>query len=299
MSLIKGSQSRCLVVVRAGRQSLHQRWIDEAGPLPFDLLVAAYEENVIDPSRREIQHILIPGPKVQGIATLFRRHSELLRDYSYIGLVDDDIDVSVTDLMLCFEIGASRHLEIWQPSLTWDSYFSYAAFLHNPLYKVRYTNFIEMQVPFFSAEALRRCLPLFDLGYETGIDQLWCRLSTESLYKYAVVDEISVRHTRPVGATAQQQGFDSRYDDSFRSLHARLSTSFHGPVVYAGILVNGHEIQSRIGIACLVPCVLPGLFSARVGRGFFLMRTLDHARHNLTRPINNSLISIPDRTMPD
>jgi hypothetical protein len=286
-------EPRFLVVVRAGRRSLHQRWLEETERLAFDLLIAAYEALEVPANRPEVRNVLIPGPKVKGIAELFRQCPEILKNYSHVALVDDDIDTAHVDLMRCFQMGVEHGFDVWQPSLTWNSHYSYAVFLNNPLYRIRYCNFIEMQTPFFSCEALARCLPLFELGYETGIDQLWCRLSPDPALKYGVVDAVAVQHTRPVGTTAKQQGFVGVYDDYFSSLHAKFGTRFWGPVVYGGILANGVRFKSRILTASLAIAVLPGLFATPVGRGFFVMRMLDHVRHNLTRPINNQPIVLP------
>jgi hypothetical protein len=289
----QSAAARFLVIVRAGRLSLHRRWLCKTERLPFDLLIAAYEEIEASRDRPEVQHVLIPGPKVRGLAELFRQRPGLLRDYSHIALIDDDMDVGHADLMRCFQIGVEHGLDIWQPSMTWNSYFSYAISLNNPAYQIRYCNFVEMGMPFFTSNALARCLPLFALGYETGIDQLWCRLSPDPEFKYAVVDSVSVCHTRAVGSTAAVQGFYHSYDDDLRSLNAKFNTRFRGPVVYGGILANGIRFKSRFLAACLALCTLPGFFVSPVGHAFFMMRLLDHVRHNLTRPVNNSPLIWP------
>jgi len=280
---------RFLVVVRAGRKSLHPQWLAERN---FALMVAWYEQPEIDPAAPApwLTYRDVPGPKVAGFAALFRSEPQLLEDYSHIALIDDDIAADATAIARCFAIGVECGLEIWQPSLTWSSFYSYAIFLHNPVTRLRYCNFIEMLCPFFSATALTRTLPLFDLGYETGIDRAWCRLSDDPLYKYAVVDAVEFTHTRPIGTTAKQQGFDRDYDEVLAAFEQQHGIVFQGPVVYGGMLKGGLRFSSRLLSTVISIAAMGAIVRSRVGARFSLMRLLDHVRHNLTRPIDNGRV---------
>jgi hypothetical protein len=240
-----------LVVVRAGSKSLHRGWIEVGRPRNFDLLVAAYAEDAPRVDDKGVSHIFLPGTKVRGFASLFKERAELLNRYRHIALVDDDIATTQADLDRSFAIGAAKNLTIWQPSLTWDSYFSYACFLSNASFKIRYTNFVEMMCPFFEASYLRKILPLFNLGYETGIDLVWTRFMEDPLFKAAVLDEVAVRHTKAVGVQKHLQGFrvDERYDERMQQLTALFDTAFLGAVSYAAVNPNGGIVTSRTEIA--------------------------------------------------
>ena len=201
-----GGSHKNLVVVRAGPNSLHPGWTQGPGEPEFDLLVAAYEAGSSDSSAEWL--IRLPGRKIAGYNELFRLHPELLERYEYIALFDDDIRVGKQDLNRLFSIGREYRLQLFQPTLSWDSYFSYAATLsERKRYVLRYTNIVEMMCPVFSASHLKLALPLFGLGYETGIDLVWTHLADDPWYKYAIIDDVVVRHTRPVGTTKAQQGF--------------------------------------------------------------------------------------------
>jgi hypothetical protein len=289
---ISSSSPRLLVVVRAGKRSLHAGWIGLEGRQDFTLAVAAYERLDESPLYPNVNYRDILGNKIRGYSRLFESEPALLEDYTHIALIDDDIRTDALDIGRCFQAGIEHGLEIWQPSLTWDSHFSYAVVLRNPVTHLRYCNFIEMMCPFFTVAALRRALPLFSLGHETGIDRFWCCLSDDPAFKYAVIDSVTVTHTRPIGTTARQQGFENGYDEAFAAIGKEFGAAFHGPVVYGGVLKGGLRFTSRILAAMISTLAAGAILCTPVGKIFGSMRLLDHIRHNLTRPINNDRISL-------
>jgi len=167
-------------------------------------------------------------------------------------------------------------------------------FLHNPLTRLRFVNFVEMMCPVFSASMLSRALPLFSVKLETGIDLLWCRLLDEAHYKFAVIDAVSVRHTRPVGQQRAAQGFigeDSEYQTVVDKMELRTGVTFRGPVAYAAVLRNGWRVEGRLRMTAIS---LITLLSTRKPKGsrWYYRAIVDHVRHNLTRPIRNEPINL-------
>jgi hypothetical protein len=287
------SMERNLVVVRAGRRSLHPRWLLREDP-EFDLLVAAYEETPGVPTSPRIREIFLPGRKIAGYYQLFRESPELLRVYDQIALFDDDLDCDAATINHLFSEGSRYSLELYQPSLTWDSYISYGVFLRNPITRLRFVNFIEMMCPVFSSSMLARALPLFAVGLETGIDLLWCRLLEESGYKFAVLDSVSARHTRLVGEKKSDQGFvgeNAEYQTVVDKMALQTGITFMGPVAYAAVLRNDRRVEGRIKMAALS---MAAIFSSQKPRGskWYYRPIVDHVRHNLTRPIANELINL-------
>ncbi len=205
MATLAPSRSRNLVITRAGSESLHAEWFKSAEP-DFDLLVTAYSQDA--PIADGEFRIFVPGPKVAGYAETFRRHPEIFDRYEYIALIDNDISADAAAINASFSTGRVEGLKLWQPSLTIDSYFTYAMTLRNPLFRLRFTDFVEMMCPFFEASALCSALPLFEMGFETGIDLAWVSPEMIRNQQAAVLDAVSVRHTRPVGVTKLEQGFD-------------------------------------------------------------------------------------------
>jgi hypothetical protein len=273
------------VITRAGAGSVHESWLSGPEARLFDLVVAEWQPTNIPIRHDGVTRELIPGPRNAGYAAYLARNAEIFEKYKYIALIDDDVLMSTDDLNRCFQIGERRYLQLWQPSLTWDSYFSYAFVLHNPLFELRYSNFIEMMCPFFSSELLRLATPTFSLGYLVGIDVIWTRLLKDGNLKYAVVDSVKARHTRPVGANKRLHGFSGGrgYGDEVAELLQRLDIEFRGPVVYAGVSKTGRLITNTWALSASVSAILPALQQSR-NRPFALARILDHARHIITRP---------------
>ena len=279
-----------LIIVRAGAQSRHSTFIGVDCRRNYDLLVTEYEDGVPYFEGDGIVYVSLPGNKLSGFNEIFIRHVEIFERYSHIALIDDDIETSGETLSASFEYGVSLGLQVWQPSLTWDSYFSYACFLNNPGFRVRYTNFVEMMCPFFSTQALRLIAPLFGLGYRTGIDLVWCRVLKEPFLKAAILDNVVVRHTRPIGATKAQRGYarHERYDDVFLRMLDDMGLTFRGNVVYAALDRNNNFIGSRLSILVRSTRILAAIRSSPQGGASFLRPATDHLRHLLYRPINLS-----------
>lgn len=281
------------VIVRAGRNSLHREWLS-GGAHRFDLLVAAYEE--LDPSHvaDAADYVVIPGYKVAGWRRYLARDWERLRRYSAVALMDDDISCSAEDIIRTFEAGMSAGLSIWQPSLSWDSYFSHAITLRHPTFRLRFTNFVEMQCPFMSRDYLELARPLFETGVEIGIDQVWCRLLQDNRYRAGVIDEVSVRHTRPVGSLRAAQGFvgeNAEYLDAIAHVKRSLGYEFRGAVSYAGITRSGHRIENKLLMSLLALAPLAG-WTASVNEDWFVRPILNHAGRNSLTPVDHERISV-------
>jgi hypothetical protein len=143
--------------------------------------------------------------------------------------------------------------------------------------------------PFFTSAYLKECSALFGLGYETGIDLFWCRLRKDSAYRFAVLDDVSFKHTEPVGAQAHLRGFvgkNANYRDVIKEMQSRFKIPFNGPVAYAGNLRPNRRVEGRLAMTLLSTAILKH-YHATAAREWFRKAAPDHIRHNLTRPINN------------
>jgi hypothetical protein len=275
-----------LIITRAGKDSLHRKWLlPDEGQANFDLLVAAYHPDAMGRDSNGVRHIEISGTKVSGWQRLFAEHPELLDRYQYIALIDDDIEVTTEILNRCFAAGEKHNLSIWQPALSPDSYVTYAASLANPMLKLRYVNYVEMMCPFFSTEVLRACLPLFSLGLESGIDLIWCSIANEMNGKCAVIDEAIVRHTRPVGGMKAANGFvDRNYETDIYKCLDIFDMRWPSSVATGAVSKGGKTITSKLALTLLAAYSLCTVPTAPEGRLRRLRTATDHLRHQLTRP---------------
>ena len=291
--LLGAPRSPNLVVVRAGKHSLHPGWIAGSGKADFDLVVVAYErEAPMAPAAT--QNYYFPGRKFEGYEALFRCRPDLLDNYEYIAFFDDDLEIAKADINRLFALGRRHRLDLFQPALSWDSHFSYAATLTSNRFRLRYTNLVEMMCPVFSVAYLRRALPLFGLGYELGIDLIWSRVTDDPWFRIAIIDDVVVRHARPVGSSKLQHAFgpDGGYDDQIPLVLEKFETTFRGPVAYAAIDRRGKAILSRFKIACASLGLLAAWRRSPMRTYHFIRFVTDYTRHCLSRPINLQRIDI-------
>ena len=243
---------RNLVVVRAGRNSLHPMWLEGVGERNWDLIVSVYDPEAQFVPHDDVRMVMKRGGKWDGLYALFA-DGDLLSRYEYIWLPDDDIAATKHDVNAIFDAMRRYGLEVAQPALTRDSYFSHFLVLQCPEFALRCSNFVEIMVPCVTAGLLTKVLDDFresESGF--GMDFIWTRLAEEPRYKAAILDLVSVRHTRPVGKflrrkmaergqspEADREGLNARYGVRGRAM----------PLVYAAVDAEGRRVDgcARLG----------------------------------------------------
>lgn len=195
-----GARRRNLVVLRAGDASLHERWLAGQVPRTWDLVVSYFGD---DPHRYRADDVLRldrKGPKWPALHHVLTVDlAEILDDYDYVWLPDDDLATDTASINALFEYAARYQLSLSQPALTEDSYYTHEITLVDRRFELRYTNFVEIMAPCFGREFLRRALPTFDATQTGwGLDFHWPRLVADQ-WSIAIVDAVTVRHTRPLG----------------------------------------------------------------------------------------------------
>ncbi|MBO0145013.1 hypothetical protein JZX87_28160 [Agrobacterium sp. Ap1] len=198
---------RGLAVVRCGENTLHRTWV--SGRRNFDVGISYYGSNstLEFPEADYVHHC--KGGKWDGLFSFFKKFPGVLDRYDYFWLPDDDIVAVAADIDSLFALGIENEYHVYQPSLDEHSYYSHVITLQHPSFEVRYTNFVEVMVPFISREVLIRSLPFIEkTASGFGLDFLWPQMVREikgdAYCGVAVVDTITVRHTRPVGGNLHQ-----------------------------------------------------------------------------------------------
>lgn len=184
------------VISAVGCNSLHRKWLD--GEPNFDLHLIVYDDSM-EKFRSDTKYIYhLKGYKLKTVYQYLSTHPELQEQYDYFFLPDDDILMEASTINKLFDSMRRYHLKIAQPALTM-SYYSWPHTLKDKYCKLRYTNFIEMMVPCFSKEALGKVLFTFNEN-ETGwgTEAHWPLLINAEQKDIAIIDEVSVVHTRPV-----------------------------------------------------------------------------------------------------
>jgi len=286
------SERRFLLISRIGRRSLHRYWLAREDRT-YDVFLSRYDEAAAEPHSSGVTCEFRPGSKVAGYHRLLQDNAGLWRHYDYVALFDEDLAANPDVIDRMFAIGAAANLKIFQPALSHDSYFSYAALLRNACYRLRHVNFVEMMCPVFRSDILERVLPLFGLEYESGIDLVWCNAVAETPFDFAVIDAAPVRHTEPVGGRKQDNGFGSgrRYEDDIAGVLARYGIPWLPCVPYAAVTRSGRTIGNRALLATSAIAVLPAIFRRRPWRTR-LRSLLVHWRHVTFRAARNIPVSL-------
>ncbi|MGF6605536.1 hypothetical protein OKW45_000436 [Paraburkholderia sp. WSM4175] len=179
---------------------MHPQWFSGGKTPHFDLILSYYgkDKKFADDFAKTIHRF--KGSKWEGLHDFMLRNAELVLQYRYIWLPDDDILTDVQTLNEFFDYVERENFALAQPSLDQRSYFSHATTLQNRAFEFRETNFVEVMVPCFSSNALHAIKDSF--GWTStgwGLDYLWPK-QVAPLGKVGIVDRFAVLHTRPVAS---------------------------------------------------------------------------------------------------
>lgn len=188
--------SRNCIISAVGKDSLHKAWTK--GKVDFDLHLIVYDGS-LESFRNDAKYVChIKGFKLKIIYKYLEQNPHLKVKYDYYFLPDDDMLMDADAISRLFAAMRHYNLQIAQPSLRM-SYYSWPHTLYDRYSKLRYTNFVEMMVPCFSRKALNTVLFTFNEN-ETGwgTETHWPLLINAGQRGMAIVDEVCVKHMRPV-----------------------------------------------------------------------------------------------------
>lgn len=233
-----------LALFRAGPRSLHPHAVRGIEGLPFDYALSWYGDEAPDAPGAAFVH-LQKGAKWPGLEATLRAARDLVSRYRYVWLPDDDLLCEPETVARMFAVCDELQLELAQPALTPDSYFSHAITLQHAAFQLRFTNFVEIMAPVLSVDMLARVLPTMAgnaSGY--GLDTLWPRLS--QVGRLAVLDDTPVKHTRPVGgpnhALARAGGLTPVQEDWMVSARHFIESPPDLHLNFGGLLQNGDTV---------------------------------------------------------
>ena len=228
---MKGSppRRRNLVIVRAGARSLHPTWLINSEFRDWDIVVSVYDDAVFQHGEDAVV-IRHPGGKWDGISE-YLLSTDALDKYDYIWLPDDDIATNCPGISNIFAEMRRWDLDICQPSLRADSYYTHFFTLSCPGLRLRYVNFVEIMIPCVVNTVLKQLMPdLRNSMSGFGMDPIWCRLSPEPAFKAAILDGVAMKHTRPVGG----------------GLHKMMAQHGRSATTEADLLNRTYGIQKKI-----------------------------------------------------
>lgn len=139
------------------------------------------------------------GDILQNIYTYLT--NQKIESFKYIGILDDDICISISDLNKLLFIASLENLDVFQASLTHDSYYHHRQFIQKKGFQILPSQWVEIMAPFYSKEIF------FEAGKEfkrsisgTGIDVYLIPMVQVLLAKTntAVVHNVTMKHCRPI-----------------------------------------------------------------------------------------------------
>jgi len=188
-----------LIVSPAGDDSLFKNWINSSPN--FDLVLLYYGDNSDIATSYTYYTPYVyqaKGEKYHLIKSFLQSNLEFISNYDYIWFPDDDVFINNSDINRLFDIAKEYELHIVQPSM--DGYVSHEITKPVSNSLLRYTNFVEVLAPLFSLEALLKVYETFNLNYSSwGYDYLWPHMLGYPKDKIAIIDDIIMTHTKPVG----------------------------------------------------------------------------------------------------
>jgi len=189
---------RLLIIVRAGRGALHPSWRWFVNGLA-DVALSIYDESDWAADSAEFVHHA-RGGKFPGLLAFFEAFPEVIEDYDYFWLFEDDLALPFASLRRTLDILKVFPFELAAPSLTCDSFFSWPIAVRNSQFLFRCTNFVEVMAPIMSRAFLRRALPAFGDNYSGwGHEWLWESLLAETGSFAAILDCAPITHGRRFG----------------------------------------------------------------------------------------------------
>lgn len=233
-----------LALFRAGPGSLHPAATARLAAQNFDYALSYFGDDTPPADGAVFVHRQT-GAKWPGLEQTLLAHWETVQQYRYIWLPDDDLLCEPEQVSRMFSICDDLQLELAQPALTRDSYFTHVITLQHPEFQLRFTNFVEIMTPVLSTDMLARIFHTLAgniSGY--GLDTLWPRFS--KLGRVAIIDDTPVKHTRPVGGPnylfSKQAGLAPAHEDWLTSAGAFVETPADFQINFAGLLQNGNPI---------------------------------------------------------
>lgn len=193
-------KNRLLVMARVSDKSLHKEWITPKKYLNFDLFLEYFGDgsnNFIDDCDFYSEAKDTKWPRLYQVINEYK--DEIFK-YDAVWIPDDDISTNSKTIQKLFKTFMKYKLQLAQPALTKDSYYSHKLTLSQSKYCLRYTHFVEVMVPMFSKDGLEKCWESFKMSKSGwGLDSIWPKLLGYPHKQIAIIDKYPVKHTRRVG----------------------------------------------------------------------------------------------------
>lgn len=191
-----------LIIAPCGNDnSLIKQWVE--GKPDFDLVLLYYgdSEEMAKSYKQYTPHVYMgKGEKYHLIHSFHLNNPGFIEQYDYVWLPDDDVLIYTEEINKLFNIADNYKLDLCQPSMVGFVSHHITRPIDNCI--LRYTNFVEVLAPLFSKQTFLKLVPEFNLNKSAwGYDYLWPYLLRFPQDKIAIIDDIVMNHTKPVGSS--------------------------------------------------------------------------------------------------
>ena len=239
-----------VVISRNGNNSLHQHWLsNNYADRNWDLILLFYDRKAFENfhTSEGVSKFYIEGGKWTSIYKFFLNNNKL-EAYNYYWFPDDDLEIDSISINKLFQAMDEHNLFVAQPSLTKDSFYTFLLLIQNEAFILRYSNFIEVMAPCLNREVLQKALEDFkECESGVGLDHLWGNYFNYELKKMAILDEISMKHTRPIGGPLYDYLRSKNIDhmDELRKLLKKYSQRPIRPYVYEALSKTNKIVKNK------------------------------------------------------
>ncbi|WP_374662223.1 hypothetical protein [Inhella sp.] len=123
------------------------------------------------------------------------------RSPEYVGLIDDDVWIGVSDINRALFLARCEGLDVFSPTLMHDSHYTHRWMLSQPHQLFRYVDWVEVMMPFYRGELFLAGRPHMAGNVSSwGMDKyLWPTLQKlRGETKTALIDAVQASHRRPI-----------------------------------------------------------------------------------------------------
>ena len=200
------SSSKSLIVISWDGMSSPLSHILEDTSAHFDLFIIDYSGENHEQAVQKFQPSFYLSKKSECKGDLMQNVYEYLQsniknNYNYIGFIDDDIYFTIADLNKLIFIATLEKLDVFQASLTHDSYYNHRQFIHKAGVQIQKTWWVEIMSPFYCYEVFMAAGPYLNKSISgTGTDVYLIPTIQQIIGKTntAVVHAVQMKHCRPI-----------------------------------------------------------------------------------------------------
>ena len=214
-----------LIITPTGKESLYVNWL---GPNDnFDIIFLCYEDNNfhVELKNKGFNSFKVKGEKWGIIKTFLNDNGEFLKNYDLFWFPDDDLNIDSESINKLFDLHKKYDIYLSQPSVFGHTSHIITNKKNDTI--LRYTNFVEVMCPMMSKDCLLSLLNTFDYSESGwGLDLLWPKILNYPEDKIAIIDDVEIEHTKPVGSNYKNR-FSKEPQEELNFLMEKYNLNFN------------------------------------------------------------------------